>query len=66
VLRVLFAHAAMIPRMIKVGCSRVDTCERAGMIFDGRREVILADGTAVHKAATETEVVANAPCMETA
>ena len=64
---VFFAHAAMIPRMIKVGRSRVDTRECVDMVFDGCPEVIRADSTAFHKAATETEVVfANAPCMETA
>ena len=54
---VLFAHTAMFPRMIKVGCSRVDTRERAGMIFAGCPEVIRAERIAVHKAATDTDVV---------
>jgi hypothetical protein len=62
-----FAHAAMIPRMLKIGRSRVDTGECANMIFDGCPEVIRADSTAFRNVATETQVVfANATCMETA
>ena len=55
-MRPLRAHGD-VPENDQSCCSRVDTRERAGMIFAGYPEMIRAERIAVHKAANDTDVV---------